>query len=118
LKTAAKRVHFRGPFILSDRVIDQEVTNGRPGAFVCGSSDDVANFRIAFVGSSETDVNNQLHLYVGAYQRFGYEYCSSAQEVFEKACGFYHDFEPYDNPVHPVRPKGTAWKCPRCKLLG
>jgi hypothetical protein len=51
---------------------------------------------------------------VGSYKRFRYEYCSSAQAAFEKECAHYHDFEPRDNPIHPQRSSGTAWKCPVC----
>lgn len=107
-----------GPFALSDRAIDQEVSPGRPGAYVLEESSDLFNFRVVYVGRSDTNVNNQLHVHVGSYKRFRYEYCPSAQAAFEKECALYHDFEPRDNPIHPRRPAGTDWKCPRCRLIG
>jgi len=108
---------LRGPFALTDDAIDQEVRGGQPGAFVLEESADLVNFRVVYVGRSDVDVNNQLHVHVGSYKRFRYEYCSSAQAAFERECTFYHDLEPRDNPIHPQRPAGTKWECPRCSLF-
>ncbi|HTC90167.1 MAG TPA: hypothetical protein VK686_17785 [Bryobacteraceae bacterium] len=107
-----------GPFALNDRVIDQEVGAGLPGAYVLEESADLVNFSVAYVGRSDTNVNNQLHVHVGAYKRFRYQPCSSAQEAFEKESDLYHDFDPRDNPIHPQRPAATNWKCSRCTLFG
>lgn len=109
---------LRGPFALTDEVIDQEVSPSRPGAYVLENFGDPPEFRVDYVGRSDTDVNNQLHVHVGSYKRFRYEYCDSAQAAFERECSLYHDFEPRDNPIHPQRPPGTRWKCPRCRLFG
>jgi len=105
-----------GPFALTDQVIDQEVRPGQPGAYVLEESADLVNFRVVYVGRSDTDVNNQLHVHVGSYKRFRYNYCVSAQAAFERESALYHDFEPRDNPIHPQRPAGTKWTCPRCGL--
>ena len=109
---------LQGPFALTDQVIDQEVSPGRPGAYLLEESSDLINFRAGYVGRSESDVNNQLHVHVGSYKRFRYQYCDTAQAAFERECALYHDFEPRDNPIHPQRPAGTQWKCPRCGLFG
>jgi hypothetical protein len=109
---------LHGPFALTDQVIDQEVSQGQPGAYVLEESADLVNFLVVYVGRSDTDVNNQLHVHVGSYKRFRFDYCSSAQSAFEKECALYHDFEPRDNPIHPQRPAGTKWKCPRCSSFG
>jgi hypothetical protein len=106
-----------GPFALTDRVIDEEVGQNRPGAYVLEDSSDLVNFHVVYVGRSDTNVNNQLHVHVGSYKRFRYQYCSSGQAAFEKECDLYHDFEPRDNPIHPKRPGGTNWTCPRCGLF-
>ena len=108
---------LRGPFALTDQVIDQEVGASQPGAYVLEESTDLIHFHVVYVGRSDTDVNNQLHVHVGSYKRFRYEYCISAQAAFEKECALYHDFEPRDNPIHPQRPPGTKWRCPRCSLF-
>ena len=109
---------LRGPLALKDHVIDEEISQESPGAYVLEESRDLVSFHVAYVGRSDRDINNQLHVHVGSYKRFQYEYCSSAEEAFQKECNLYHDLEPRDNPVHPRRQPGTAWKCPRCKLLG
>jgi len=111
------RASLRGPFELEDDVIDREVAAHRPGAFVLGGSG-TFTLRDARVGRSDTNVNNQLHVYVGSYNYFAYEYCFSAQDAFECECRLFHDVMPHDNPVHPQRPPRTTWKCPRCKLFG
>jgi hypothetical protein len=108
---------LRGPFALSDGMIDAQVSHSGPGAYVLEDSPDLVNFRVVYVGRSDTNVNNQLHVHVGSYKRFRYEYCTSAQAAFERECALYHDFEPRDNPIHPQRPSGTDWKCPRCGLF-
>jgi len=109
---------LQGPFALSDQVIDQEVSQIQPGAYVLEESTDLVHFRVVYVGRSDINLNNQLHVHVGTNKRFRYQYRSSAQAAFEKECAFYHDFEPQDNPIHPQRPAGTQWKCPRCNLFG
>ena len=106
-----------GPFALTDRVIDEEVGQNRPGAYVLEDSSDLVNFHVVYVGRSDTNVNNQLHVHVGSYKRFRYQYCSSGQAAFEKVCDLYHDFEPRDNPIHPQRPGGTNWTCLHCGLF-
>ena len=108
---------LRGPFALSDQVIDREVTENGPGAYMLGDSADLVNFRVVYVGRSDINLNNQLQVHVGSYKRFRYEYCTSAQAAFEKECALYHDFEPRDNPVHPQRSPRMEWKCPHCKLF-
>jgi CheY-like chemotaxis protein len=107
---------LQGPFVLTDEVVDAEVVPRRAGAFALGAADS-STFRVARVGRSDASINNQLHVYVGVYRSFSYLYSSTAQEAFEAECDLYHDFEPLDNVVHPSRPRGTEWKCPRCMLF-
>lgn len=109
---------LHGPFALTDETIDAEIKERRPGAYALEGSSDLIHFRVLYVGRSDMDVNNQLHVHVGSYKRFRYQPCSTAQAAFEKECALYHDFEPRDNPIHPQRPPGTDWKCPRCGLFG
>lgn len=44
-----------------------------------------------------------------------------AKAAFEKECALYHDFGgpqgQLDNEVHPARPEGTDWQCPRCDVF-
>lgn len=109
---------LRGPFALSDEIIDEQVNDRRPGAFALDDSRLGGEFNVAFVGRSDLDLNNQLHVYVGKYQRFKFIYCSSPQAAFERECALFHDFAPRDNAIHPRRASGSAWTCPRCTLIG
>lgn len=108
---------LKGSFPLTDEKIDEEVTKTSPGAYALGDTLADANFGIDYVGRSDTDVNNRLHDHVGKYKRFKYDYFPSAKTAFEKECNLWHDFDPPNNKVHPARPNGTSWKCPRCDAL-
>lgn len=120
LKLLAKTRHevgnvgLRGPFKLTDDLIDAEVERTSPGFYLLSNRALEGAFHIVYVGRSDTDVNNQLHVHVGTYERFQYEYCATAQVAFEKECGYYHEHDPRDNNAHPRRAAGSAWKCPRC----
>ncbi len=59
-----------------------------------------------------TNVNNQLHVYVDSYSYFSFEYCSSSRNAFEVECDLFHDINPYDNPIHPVRPGDAHLEVP------
>lgn len=107
---------LEGPFALTDDAIDEVVRERSPGAFVLESTNE--GMRSVFVGRSDFDVNNQLHVYVGAYTRFKFVYAPSPRAAFERQCVLFHDFDPTDGTGHPFRPPGTDWTCPRCKLLG
>lgn len=107
-----------GPFVLTDSVIDREVSRRSAGAFALDNSENGTGFRVVYVGRSDSDLNAQLHVHVGTYKRFKFVYCPTARAAFEKECGLFHDFDPYDNMVHPRRPAESKWACPRCKLLG
>ena len=108
---------LEGPFPLSDAVVDLIVSPSSPGVFVLDDGPSGA-FKAVYIGRSDSDVNNQLHVHVGIYKRFKFTYCSSPREAFEKECELFHDFEPTTNVVHPQRPSGSRFKCPRCGLFG
>ena len=109
---------LQGPFTLTDTGIDDAVRLRSPGVFALDDRDDGTGFRIVFLGRSDIDVNNQLHVYVGAYKRFKFVYSPSSRVAFETECLLFHDFDPNDSPYHPQRPTGSGWTCPRCTLLG
>jgi len=109
---------LRGPFPLRDIVIDKEVVLRGPGAFVLGDPENTTTLQVFFAGRSDHSLNNQLHVYVGRYHYFSYEYSGTAQRAFEAECVLYHEFDPRDNPAHPRRPSGESWACPVCKLFG
>jgi hypothetical protein len=109
---------IQGPFALTDSNIDREVTRTSAGVFTLDDTEDAVRFHVVFVGRSDFDLNNQLHVYVGTYKRFKFAYCSSARSAFEKECELFHDFEPPENLNHPARLPGSGWTCNRCGLFG
>lgn len=108
---------LRGPFPLTQNGIDSNVKKTSAGAYALGKVEN-GTFYIRYVGRSDNDVNDRLHDHVGKYSRFKYEYYGSAKAAFEKECRLYHDFKPTNNKVHPSRPAGSGWKCPRCNVYG
>src|SRR5579862_4133361 len=103
----APRLH--GPFALRDDVIDGEVAAARPGAFALGGPEGTRAFCVTLVGRADTSLNNRLHLHVGGYGYFSYEYCATPQSAFHTECSLYHQFKPRDNSIHPRRPEGESW---------
>lgn len=105
---------MKGPYDLTDSEIDRVVTKKSRGNYALGRVRDDGTFLVSRVGRSDSDVNARLHDHAGDYKKFKFSYASSAKAAFEKECENYHDFDPADNKVHPDRPNGTNWKCPRC----
>lgn len=107
---------LQGPFNLTTTGIDKAVTRTSPGAYALGAVRD-DTFYINYVGRSDTDVNDRLKDHVGSYAKFKFDYFGSAKAAFQKECRLYHDFDPQDNKVHPARPPGSGWTCPRCAVF-
>ena len=107
---------LKGSYPLTDQGIDENVTKASPGAYACGHVKD-NSFYVDYVGRSDDNVAGRLKDHVGKYARFKYEYYASAKTAFEKECKLYHDFNPSDNKIHPARPSGSGWKCPRCSAF-
>lgn len=108
---------LRGPFPLTATGVNNAVTRTSPGAYALGKVNDQGVFIIHYIGRADDDVNSRLQNHVAAwYPQFKYEYYSNARAAFEKECHLYHDFNPADNSIHPARPRGTTYTCPRCGL--
>jgi hypothetical protein len=105
-----------GPWEMTAAKIDAVVTKTSAGAYALGYTRD-GTFYIKRVGRSDKDLNARLKSYIGDYKQFKCDYFSSPKAAFEKECGLYHDFNPDDNVVHPDRPNGSNWSCPRCRLF-
>jgi hypothetical protein len=111
---------LNGPYKLDESTIDRVVTRKSPGAYALGASDS-NTFYIRYVGRSDVDIAARLKQHVGKYPHFKFDYYSTAKAAFGKECGLYHDFGgpqgQLDNEVHPARPDGTDWQCPRCSVF-
>jgi len=110
---------LKGPFVLDNETIDKEVTRTSSGAYALGKVGD-NTFYVSYVGRSDDDLNGRLKNWVGKkYSSFKFEYYASPKAAFEKECNLYHDFGPegLDNDIHPRRPDGADWQCPRCDIF-
>jgi hypothetical protein len=107
---------LHGPRALTAKDIDDVVVGVGPGAYALGRSTP-DTFYIDYVGRSDSDLNARLKQWVGEkYTHFKYGFLPSSQDAFFKECHLFHDFGEtnLDNKVHPARPNGTNWTCPRC----
>lgn len=102
---------------LTDDNINQVIKRISPGVYVLDKTSD-GPFKTSYTGRSDVDVNKRLHDWVGKYRFFRFAYSSSPKDAFEGECNLYHDYSPADNAVHPARPNGSGWKCPRCTIFG
>lgn len=106
-----------GPYGLTETGISANVTVKSPGAYALGKSED-GTFYVHYIGRSDADVAARLLQHVPKwYPEFKFGYFPTPKAAFEKECQLYHDFKPDDNEVHPARPSGTNWSCPRCTLF-
>src|SRR5262249_53779479 len=92
-----------------------------PGNYALGS---VYGFpkklRVRYVGRSDGDLQARLlqHAAEGKYPYFKFAEATSPRAAFERECQNYHDFIRFiDNDIHPQRPAGAGWQCPRCNTF-
>jgi hypothetical protein len=105
-----------GPLALNVATIDTQVVGYGPGAYALGKADGDILY-IKYVGRSDSDLNARLKNWAGTYTDFMYAFFPSAKAAFDKECGLFHDFggtARLDNKMHPDRPNGSNWTCPRC----
>lgn len=109
-----------GPYALSSQNLDLALTRTGPGAYALGRLQTNGSFVVSYVGRSDADLKARLksHAENGAYSVFKAGYAPSAKAAFEWECQMVHDFPGLDNAVHPARPAGSNWKCPRCRTFG
>lgn len=108
---------LQGPFQLSTDIVNDEVVEGRSGAYALGYIDNLGRFCITFVGSSPVDLNARLKEHIGTAQYFKFRHLPTDRIAFEKECELFHDFRPGGNFLHPMRPDGSDWTCPRCRTI-
>lgn len=109
-----------GPYGLSTQNINSALTRTSPGAYALGHLNAAGEFVVKYVGRDDVDVARRLadHARTPKYSCFKANYVSSPKAGFEWECQMYHDFPGLDNVIHPARPTGATWRCPRCQQLG
>jgi hypothetical protein len=106
---------LRGPFSLAHDDIDGELVDHCPGAYALGFTDHLGRFSITYVGSAGEDLKSKLREHIGTALQFKFRHFADQSQAFEKECEIFHQFMPRGNFLHPSRPQGTDWKCPRCR---
>lgn len=105
---------LHGPYRLSYDEIHSLVGPDWHGVYALGHIDHQARFCITFAGNATADLRTSLLDRIGTAQMFKMLRLENPQAAFEKVCEVFHDFHPPGNFLHPERPQGTSWQCPRC----
>lgn len=114
----SKNSGLSGPFPLTFEGIEKALPRIGAGVFALGSRDFGGRFVIQSIGRSDVDVKQRLRECIGAGTHFKFDYFPSDKAAFEKECALFHDLAPPGNHVHPGRPAGTTFRCPRCRIFG
>lgn len=109
-----KSTGLGGPYPLSLEAIHAQTRGARSGAYALGYVDSRGRFCVTYVGSTDEDIQAVLLGCIGTAQHFKLQIYPSPESAFTKACELFHDFRPGGNLLHPDRPKGATWRCPRC----
>jgi hypothetical protein len=113
---AKSRLH--GPYKLNFDTIDAAITRNSAGVYALGYTNPDGKFCINHIGRADTDVKSKLRNYIGSATLFKFSYLATSKAAFERECELFHDLAPPGNRVHPGRPQGTNWVCPRCRIFG
>lgn len=103
-----------GPYPLGYDDVAAVVSDVSPGVFALGYTDLQGAFRINSIGRSDQNVAAALHTLIGSDQSFKFDFASSSKAAFERECALFHDFRPPCTRIHPSRPEGSDFTCPRC----
>lgn len=106
---------LHGPFSLAADAIDEELVENCPGAYALGFIDYLGRFSITYVGSAGENLKSKLKAHIGTASQFKFRHFAEQRLAFEKECEMFHQFLPSGNFLHPSRPHGTEWSCPRCR---
>ena len=106
---------LRGPFSLEREAIEEELVDRCPGAYALGFTDHLGRFSIMYVGSAGEDLKAKLREHIGTASQFKFRHFAEQRQAFEKECEMFHQFQPTGNFLHPSRPRGSDWTCPRCR---
>ena len=114
-------LNMNGPYELTIEKIDEVITKTSAGNYALGYVKN-KKFIVQYVGRADSDLNDRLKDHIDEeYEMFKYSYATSPMAAFKKECENYHDFgenKKLDNKIHPDRPDGSSWKCPKCDKFG
>lgn len=114
-------LEMKGAYSLDEKTLEKILDDDKIGNYGLGYIDEEDSFIVEYVGRSDDNLKERLTKHIGSYKKFKYSYANSIKEAFEKECKNYHDFNgtkgKLDNKIHPARPKGKEWECPRCTIF-
>ncbi len=106
-----------GPFRLAYDEITGAIQKPAPGAFVLGHKGPDGRFYVGYVGRADEDIRDKLLQLIGSGNLFKFRVTPTGEEAFHAECELFHAFQPPGNRIHPDRPAGTNWECPRCRFF-
>ena len=110
-----------GPYKLNHFTINNRVKEISPGSYILGRVvkwGDKSFFIPKYVGRAHGHLNERLKDHSG-FTHFKFRYETSPQSAFYSECTYYHKHKSsLINRSHPKPPKGTGWRCPKCKVSG
>lgn len=106
-----------GPFRLAYDEINKAIPRVAPGVFMLGHKGPDGRFYVGYVGRADSDIRDRLLQLIGSGNLFKYRCSSTTEAAFHAECELFHDFQPPANRMHPDRPPGTNWECPRCRFF-
>ena len=107
-----------GPYRLNFDTIDAAITRSSAGVYALGYTSAEGRFCINHVGRADTDVRASCATASARRRYSSSATCRPRKAAFERECELFHDLSPPGNRVHPGRPQGTNWVCPRCRIFG
>jgi hypothetical protein len=60
-------------------------------------------------------LKSKLKGHIGTASQFKFRHFALQRQAFERECEMFHQFLPVGNFLHPSRPSGTDWTCPKCR---
>lgn len=108
------KASMNGPYELSFDSLERVLPKAKQGIFTLGYVDHEGRFRVQSVGRDDYDLRARLCELIGSSAMFKFAVMRDARAAFEQECELFHDLRPPSSIIHPGRPVGTDWQCPRC----
>lgn len=108
-----------GPYLLSEKEINNYVMSSVPGIFVTGIIRNQA-FHPQWIGRADECINFRLKERLGKCSHFKFTYTLTKQEAFIKQCRLYHELletaQLSEMQEHPFSSPENNYACPICGL--
>lgn len=106
-----------GPMRLAYDEITDSLPRVAPGVFAVGHRGPDGKFYVDYIGRADRDLREKLLSLIGSGNLFKFRQTPSNEAAFHAECDLFHELKPPGNRMHPDRPAGTNWECPRCRFF-